>query len=478
MDALLLSRWQFAITTVYHFLFVPVTLGLSIFVAILETWYVNCGSYEGRIKLKKLVKFFGTIFLINFAMGVVTGIVQEFHFGMNWSEYSRFMGDIFGAPLALEALTAFFLESTFLGIWMFGWDKLSEKKHCACIWLVAIGSNLSAFWILVANSFMQHPVGYAIEGGRAVMTDFLALVTNPYVLGEYTHALCAGLSTGGFVAIAVCAWKILHDEESRAAFAKVLKVACLYCMIGLLGVMGTGHFHAQHLNTLNPMKLASFEALWETEDPAPFAVYADINKQMARNDDEILIPYMFSFMVHNSFHGEVRGINDLQREAMQKYGNGNYIPDVKGMFWSFRTMVGVGGLLLTIVIITAIFAFFFLPSNPPEKLSAPSSVWKDTPGFVEESYWSPSYLWLKLLPFLVPLPFIANSVGWYIVEAGRQPWIVVGLQKTAEAVSPNLTAGEVWLTLVGFTAIYLVLAICALFAAINHIRKTKINEEV
>ena len=450
MDTVLLSRWQFAITTIYHFLFVPVTLGLSIFVALLETWYVNCGSYEGRIRLKKFVKFFGTIFLINFAMGVVTGIVQEFHFGMNWSEYARFMGDIFGAPLALEALTAFFLESTFLGIWMFGWDKLSEKRHCLCIWLVAFGSNLSAFWILVANSFMQHPVGYAVEGGRAVMTDFFALVTNPYVLGEYSHALFAGISTGGFLAIAVCAWKILNDEKSRSAFTSVLKIAVLYTMIGLFGVMGSGHLHAQHLANLNPMKLASFEALWETEDPAPFAVYADINKAAGCNDDEFLIPYMFSFMVHNSFHGEVKGINDLQREAMEKYGNGNYIPDVKGMFWSFRTMIGVGGCMLAIVFVTAFLVYF-------KKI-------------IEYK------CWLKLLPFLIPLPFIANSVGWYIVEAGRQPWIVVGLQRTAEAISPNLSTDEVWLTLIGFTAIYLVLAILALFAAIHFIRKTHVNE--
>ncbi len=453
MDALLLSRWQFAITTVYHFLFVPITLGLSIFVALLETWYVNCGSYEGRIKLKKLVKFFGTIFLINFAMGVVTGIVQEFHFGMNWSEYSRFMGDIFGAPLALEALTAFFLESTFLGIWIFGWDKLSEKKHCICIWLVAFGSNLSAFWILVANSFMQHPTGFAVEGGRAVMTDFFALVTNPYVLGEYTHALFAGLSTGGFLVIAVCAWKILHDEESRAAFRSVLKLATIFTMIGLLGVMGSGHLHAQRLNDLNPMKLASFEALWETADPAPFALYADINTEQRRNDAEIAVPYVFTFMVHNSLHGEIKGINALQREAMEKYGSGNYIPDVKGMFWSFRVMVGFGGLMLAVVVLTGLMAWF------------------------TDLKCKCSKCWLRLLPVLLPLPFIANSVGWYIVEAGRQPWIVVGLQRTAEAVSPNLSAGEVWLSLIGFTAIYLVLAVLALFAALHYIRKTRVTED-
>ena len=454
MDALILSRLQFAITTLYHFLFVPVTLGLSIFVALLELWYVNSGSYEERIKLKKLVKFFGTIFLINFAMGVVTGIVQEFHFGMNWSEYARFMGDIFGAPLALEALTAFFIESTFLGLWIFGWDKLSEKVHCLCIWLVAFGSNLSAFWILVANSFMQHPVGYAIEDGRAVMTDFFALVTNPYVLGEYSHALFAGIATGGFLVIVVSAWKVATDEESREMFARTMRRAVLYTMVGTLGVMGSGHMHAQYLATANPMKLASFEALWETEDPAPFAIIADINQEAGRNDCEILIPKMFTFMVHNSFSGEVKGINDLQREAVEKYGSGYYIPnDVRGMFWSFRAMVGIGGLMLLIVFVTGCL-FIFKRSKIREYACC-----------------------LKMMPLLLPLPFIANSAGWYITEAGRQPWIVVGLQKTAVAVSPNITADEVWLTLIGFTAIYLFLAVLALFAAIMFIRRTKITEE-
>lgn len=454
MDALILSRLQFAITTLYHFLFVPVTLGLSIFVALLELWYVNSGSYEERIKLKKLVKFFGTIFLINFAMGVVTGIVQEFHFGMNWSEYARFMGDIFGAPLALEALTAFFIESTFLGLWIFGWDKLSEKVHCLCIWLVAFGSNLSAFWILVANSFMQHPVGYAIEDGRAVMTDFFALVTNPYVLGEYSHALFAGIATGGFLVIVVSAWKVATDEESREMFARTMRRAVLYTIVGTLGVMGSGHMHAQYLATANPMKLASFEALWETEDPAPFAIIADINQEAGRNDCEILIPKMFTFMVHNSFSGEVKGINDLQREAVEKYGSGYYIPnDVRGMFWSFRAMVGIGGLMLLIVFVTGVL-FIFCRSKIREYACC-----------------------LKMMPLLLPLPFIANSAGWYITEAGRQPWIVVGLQKTAVAVSPNITADEVWLTLIGSTAIYLFLAVLALFAAIMFIRRTKITEE-
>ena len=457
MDALILSRLQFAITTVYHFLFVPVTLGLSIFVALLETWYVNSGSYEERIKLKKLVKFFGTIFLINFAMGVVTGIVQEFHFGMNWSEYSRFMGDIFGAPLALEALTAFFLESTFIGIWIFGWDRLSEKCHCLCIWLVAFGSNLSAFWILVANSFMQHPVAYEIQDGRAVMTSLFDLVTNRYVLGEYTHAFFAGMTTAGFLVIVVCAWKIATDEVSREMFIRTLRRAALYTLLGTMGVMGSGHMHAQYLAKGNPMKLAAFEALWETEDPAPFAVIADINQAEGRNDYEVTVPYLFTFMVHNSFSGEVKGINDLQREAVEKYGPGNYIPDVRGMFWSFRIMVGTGMLMLGITFLIGILAFFC------EKKLMEINCLRCV---------------MKFLPVLLPLPFIANSVGWYIMEAGRQPWIVVGLQKTANAVSPNLSSGEVWLTLIGFTAIYLLLAVVAVFTAVSFINRTKITEEV
>ena len=451
MEALLLSRWQFAITTVYHFLFVPITLGLSIFVALLETCYVRTNRPEWKPLCKKLVKFFGTLFLINFAMGVVTGIVQEFHFGMNWSEYARFMGDIFGAPLALEALTAFFLESTFLGLWMFGWDKLSEKAHCACIWIVAIGSNLSAFWILVANSFMQHPVGYALENGRAVMTDFFALVTNRYVLGEYSHTFFAGLTTAGFVVLAVSAWKILHDEKSRQAFTRTLAAGAIYMLVGVLGVMGSGHMHAQYLREANPMKLSSMEALWETEDPAPFAVFASINREAGRNDFEISIPGLFSFMLYNAPAGEVKGINDLQREAVAAYGADDYRPDVTGLFWSFRIMVGLGGLMMLIA--AAVCALI-----KTDRLLA--------------------FPWLlKILPWLLPLPFVANSVGWYIAEAGRQPWIVVGLQKTAAAVSPNLTGSEVFFTLLGFTVLYLLLAIAALYIALRYIRRTPVTAE-
>lgn len=451
MEALILSRWQFAITTVYHFLFVPVTLGLSIFVALLETCYVRTKRPQWKKASRQLVRFFGTLFIINFSMGVVTGIVQEFHFGMNWSEYSRFMGDIFGAPLALEALTAFFLESTFLGIWIFGWDKLSEKAHCICIWIVAFASNLSAFWILVANSFMQHPVGYALNNGRAEMTDFFALVTNHYVLGEYSHTLFSAIATAGFLVLAVSAWKVLHDEVSRQAFTQTLKAGAIYMLIGLFATMGSGHMHAQYLAQANPMKLSSVEALWETADPAPFAIVADIDEENHRNNMELTVPGVFSFMLYNSPTGTVKGINQLQQEYAANYGPGEYRPDVTGLFWSFRMMIGIGALMIFLGLVTLYLTWKKRPLACP--------------------------LLLKALPWLLPLPYLANSFGWYVAEGGRQPWIVVGLQKTADAVSPNLTGTDVWITMIGFTVLYLLLAIAAFWIAIRFVRKTRIAME-
>ena len=451
MEALLLSRWQFAITTIYHFLFVPLTLGLTIWVALLETCYVRTQRPHWKEPCRQLVKFFGTLFLINFSLGVVTGIVQEFHFGMNWSEYSRFMGDIFGAPLALEALTAFFLESTFLGIWMFGWDKLSPKIHCLCAWLIAIGSNLSAFWILVANSFMQHPVGYVLNNGRAEMNDFLALVTNPYVVGEYAHALFSGISTTGLLVLAVAAWKYVHDEKSRKAFAQILQAGSIYLTIGVLGVMGSGHMHTQYLAEANPMKLASMEALWEDANPAPFAVMAVINQNENKNDFEIKVPALFSLMLYNKPAGEVKGINTINTEMIAQYGNGDYRPDVFGMFWSFRIMVACGGAMMLIALAIAALSY----RNRLEQYIG----------------------LLKLLPLTLPLPFLANTAGWFVAEGGRQPWIVVGLQKTAEGVSPNLTGLEVFLTMTGFTLLYLLLIIAALYVAVRYIKRTSILQE-
>ncbi len=450
MSTAVLSQWQFAITSTYHFLFVPLTLGLTFFLALLETCHVRTKDAQWKKESKQLLKFFSTVFLINFALGVVTGIVQEFHFGMNWSEYARFMGDIFGAPLALEALSAFFLESTFLGIWIFGWDKLSPKAHCLTMWLVAIGSNLSALWILVANSFMQQPTGYAIDGARAVMTDFGALLTNHYVVGEMTHTFFAGMSTAGVLLSAIAAYKILQQGPSAGIFQKAMKDILAFTLIGLLGVAGAGHMHAQYLKDAQPMKLAAMEALWETEDPAPFAAFAVINEDKMQNDFEITIPALFSFMVYNEPAGEIKGIRDLQEEAVARYGSDNYVPNVTALFWAFRIMVGAGGLM---ILITATALFF-----------ARKGTLADKPCM------------LKVLLYSLPLPFIANSVGWFITEVGRQPWIVNGLQKTVDAVSPNLTTTDLWLTLTGFTLIYLVLIVFAMGVAIRFIKSSPVPE--
>lgn len=451
MSTAVLSQWQFAITSTYHFLFVPLTLGLTFFLALLETCYVRTENAEWKKQCRMLLHFFGTVFLINFAMGVVTGIVQEFHFGMNWSEYARFMGDIFGAPLALEALTAFFLESTFLGIWIFGWDKLSPKAHCAVMWLVAIGSNLSAFWILVANSFMQSPLGYSIENGRAVMTDFGALVTNHFVIGEMSHTFFAGMATGGVLIVAISAYKILQKGAHVDAFVKVIQGAALYTLIGAVLLIASGHFHTQYLAEAQPMKLASMEALWHTEDPAPFAIVAIPNKEKMENDFEITVPYLFSFLVHDSFSGEVKGIADLQKEAVQKYGSGDYIPPVTALFYAFRIMVGAGGIMLLLMFVAYIAARKGVIQNYPALL--------------------------KILLFTLPLPFLANSAGWFVAEVGRQPWIVVGLQKTVDAVSPNLTPMDIWISMIGFTLIYLVLIVLALGVAVRFIKNNPVTHE-
>ena len=269
MDGLLLARSQFAITTVYHFFFVPLTLGLSILVAIMETLYVRTGDE----RYKRMTQFWGKLFLINFAMGVVTGIVQEFQFGLNWSNYSRFVGDIFGAPLAIEALLAFFLESTFLGVWIFGWDRFSKRLHAATIWLVAIGSNLSAFWILVANSFMQEPVGYVIRNGRAEMTDFFALITNPHVLLQFPHVVFAGVCTAGFFVLGISAYHLLRRSGDRDFFTSSFKIAAIYGLVGSLLVIPVGHAQAQHAVATQPMKMAAAEALWNSEDPAALSLF-------------------------------------------------------------------------------------------------------------------------------------------------------------------------------------------------------------
>ena len=439
MDALALARWQFAITTIFHFFFVPLTLGLSILVAIMETKYVTSGDET----YKRMTKFWGKIFLINFAIGVVPGIVQEFQFGLNWSEYSRFMGDIFGAPLAIEALLAFYLESTFIGLWIFGWDKLSKKAHLTAAWLVAIGSNISAFWILVANSFMQHPVGYEIEGGRAVMTDFFALVTNPNVFYQFTHVLSAGVSLAGFVVLGFSAYRLLKQNKKELEFfSRSFRWAATYALIGSILVAIIGHFQGQFLVQHQPLKMAAAEALWETEEPAGFALVAGIDEQGESNSFELRIPAMLSFLSFNNFTGQVQGIHELQAEAVQQFGPGDYVPPVALIFWAFRLMVGAGSLMVLLALLAVIW-------------SRGGQLEKKT-------------IFLKILMFAPALPFLASTMGWVMAETGRWPWIVYRLQLVENAISPNVPAWNVAFSLIVMGVLYSTLTIVAFNLAMKY----------
>ena len=406
----------------------------------LETLYVKTKD----AKYKQLTKFWGKLFLVNIAMGVVTGIVQEFHFGMNWAEYARFMGDIFGAPLAMEALTAFFAESTFLGLWIFGWERLSARVHLACIWLVAFAANLSSYWILVANSFMQNPVGYAMGSGRVEMVDFGALLTNPYVLGQLSHTLLSSWATTGMLIVAVSAYQLLRRAH-LPLFRFSMRAGLLFAIAGLFASMGSGHLQAQYLAGSHPMKLAAMEALWETEDPAPFTIYASVDAERQQNSGQIAVPGMLSFMVYNEPKGEIKGLKALQAEAERLHGPGDYMPDVPGVFWSFRIMIGAGMLMAALLFA----ALCLLPKARLERAR----------GLLYALIWA------------LPLPYIANTAGWYITEGGRQPWIVVGLQKTSAAISQNITAPEVWMTLLGFTAVYSALAVAAVYLAVKFIKQ-------
>ncbi len=375
-----------------------------------------------------MTKFWGKLFLINFAMGVVTGLVQEFQFGMNWSTYSRFMGDIFGAPLAIEALLAFYIESTFLGVWIFGWDRLPKKVHLATIWLVAIASNLSALWILIANSFMQEPVGYALKNGRAVMTDFWAVVTNPNVLYEYPHVLMGALVTASFFVMGISGYHLLRKKTTQMElFRKSLRFAAVLALASSILVMMVGHTQMQHLVQTQPMKVAAAEALYTTEDPASLSLLT-IGDLSGKEIFSIRVPNLLSILSYNAFTGKVAGINELQAQAVQQYGPGDYTPPIAFTYWSFRSMVGFGLLMA----LFSIFALFFV---------------------MRKNFESKKWL-LRLSPFAIALPYIANATGWLLAEIGRQPWIVYGLLSTANAVSPSVNAGSVLFSLITFALLY------------------------
>ncbi len=442
MDVLTLARLQFGVTTVYHFFFVPLTLGLSIMVAIMETLYVR----SGREVYKQMTKFWGKLFVINFAMGVVTGIVQEFQFGMNWSEYSRFVGDIFGAPLAIEALLAFFLESTFLGIWLFGWDKLSKKLHAATIWVVAISSNLSALWILIANSFMQQPVGYEIVNGRAQMTSFAEVVFNPNIWSQFPHVFSSGLATAAFFVLGISAYHLVRASESRDMHRRSFQIAAVFGVLGVVGVAMTGHSQAQHIVQTQPMKMAAAEALWDTEDPAALSLFTIGNERERRDVFAIRIPSLLSLLAFNQLNGRVQGINELQAQYEAQYGPGNYVPPVAVSYWSFRIMVGAG-----IVMLLAAFYALFLTMG-------------------EELVDHPPRL-LRYFPFLIALPYLANTSGWLLTELGRAPWVVYGLMTIEQGISINVGIGMLLTTLIGFTLTYGALMAADVYLLAKYARK-------
>lgn len=435
MSVLNLARLQFAITTVYHFIFVPLTIGLSLMVAVMQTYYVRTGDemYKG------MVKFWGKLFVINFAMGVVTGIVQEFQFGMGWSEYSRFVGSIFGAPLAIEALVAFFIESTFIGLWLFGWDKLSKGIHLLCIWLVAFATTISSLWILIANSWMQNPVGFAIVDGQARMTDFLAVITNPNIAYQFPHVVFGGIATAGFFVIGVSAYRLRRasSEDDRMMFSRSLNFGLVFGLAAIIFTMGIGHLGGQFMLDKQPMKLAATEGLWESESPAALSFFQIGDEADRRAIVNIRIPTLLSYLVYDQFDGMVPGMNDLNAYYREQYAgvygpDADYVPPMIWMlYWSFRAMVGFGVLMSLIAIVGLFFS------------------WR---GKLDKRKW-----FLGALPFAMILPYVANMTGWMITEVGRQPWIVQGLMRVEEGLSPNLTAADLWISLIGFTLVYGVL---------------------
>ncbi len=431
-----LARWQFGITTVYHFFFVPVTIGLVVLVAIMQTFWHRTGDERWL----RLTRFFGKLFLINVALGIVTGIVQEFQFGMNWSDYSRFVGDVFGAPLAIEGLLAFFLEATFLGLWIFGWGRLHPLVHLACIWTAAIGSILSAYFILAANSFMQNPVGFAMnpEAGRAELTDIGAVLTNPVLLATFPHTIFACLMVGGAVVAGVSLWRMLRRPDDGETFRRTLRLGAVTLLVAGLGTMISGDFQGKVMTEVQPMKMAAAEGLYEDEAPASFSLLTVGTLDGREPVFEAKVPHLLSYLGTGDWDGEIRGINSLQAEYEEAYGPGDYAPNIPVTYWTFRMMITSGGLAM------AIGAWM---------------LWATRRGLTP-SVATRTGRWLLRAAVVLPfLPLAANSFGWIFTEMGRQPWLVFGLLPTASGVSPTVGAGTVLTSLIGFTALYGVLAV-------------------
>ncbi|GAC1399797.1 MAG: cytochrome ubiquinol oxidase subunit I [Ktedonobacteraceae bacterium] len=448
MSAETLARLQFGTTIVYHYLFVPLTLGLVLLVAIMETLYVR----SGNTVYKRMTQFWGKLFVINFALGVVTGIVQEFQFGMNWSNYSRFIGDVIGASLALETLLAFFLESTFLGVWLFGWDRLSKKLHLGAIWLVVLGSYLSTFWILVANSFMQHPVGYALNKGHAEMTNFWALITNPTLAYQTPHVVAGAITTGAFFVVGISAYHLLKQTKDSEFYQRSMRLSLVTALLSSIVSVIVGHIYGQYDILAQPMKMAAAEAIWNTQQPASLALIAIPDQILHTNVFSITVPYLLSFLSDWSFTSSVEGINQIQTTYVHLYGPGNYIPDVLVAFYSFRVMLGIGVLMVGI----AAGALFL--------------------SIKRKNMFNNRWV-LRSLIVSIALPYIANTAGWLLGEMGRQPWTVFGLLKTVDSVSPSVTFAEVIVTLSLFFLAYGVLAIIDGYLLAKAAKKGSSREE-
>ncbi|MBV6754842.1 cytochrome ubiquinol oxidase subunit I [Rhodococcus opacus] len=448
MDALDLSRWQFGITTVYHFLLVPLTIGLAPLVAGMQTMWV----ITGRTHWYRLTKFFGKLFLINFALGVATGIVQEFQFGLNWSEYARFVGDVFGAPLALEGLVAFFLESTFLGLWIFGWTHLPKIVHLATIWLVAVGVNASAFFIIAANSWMQHPVGaiYNEQTGRAELTSITAMLTNSTALAAFPHAVAGSFFVAGTFVAGIAGWWMVRDARAAARDGRAPATAALFRPVARLGfvviaVSGvalgiTGDMQGKLMFDQQPMKMASAESLCHTETGASFSILSvGTHNDCDSVEHLISVPRLTSFLAEGDFDATVPGVDDLQRQYEHAYGPGNYRPNLFVTYWAFRLMIGLaaGSMLL-----------------------AGLGWWVTRGGRIPDR---PGFALLSLV--VIPTPFLANSAGWVFTEMGRQPWVVApnptGIDRIRLLVDQGVSEhpiGMVVTSLVTFTLLYTILA--------------------
>ena len=492
-----LSRLQFAITAFYHFLFVPLTLGLSFILAIMESAYVMTGKQV----YQDMVKFWGKLFGINFALGVTTGLTMEFQFGTNWAYYSHYVGDIFGAPLAIEGLMAFFLESTFIGLFFFGWDRLTKVQHLIVTWLVAIGSNMSALWILIANGWMQNPVGaeFNFDTMRMEMMSFSEVIFNPVAQVKFVHTVSAGYVTGAMFVLAISAYYMLKKRDlpfARRSFA----IASSFGLASILSVIVLGDESGYEIGEVQKVKLAAIEAEWEThEPPAAFTLFGIPDQENMETDYAIKIPYALGLIATRSVTEEVKGIKDLIAEHEVRIRNGmvaydlltqikagdrseatisefrsrvddlgyglllkkyvenpvnateeqiklaaqNSIPRVAPMFWTFRIMVGLGFIMLLLIGLS----FYYSAKGTAERQK---------------------YL-LRALIIALPAPWIACEMGWFVAEFGRQPWSIGGILPTHLSVSTR-SVEDIYMSLAGFIGFYTLLLVAEMYLMIRFAR--------